>query len=119
LDDYRKLPNGLGLLCREQGEGNLTQGTIVSAFTGDPLMETCLIWLKAEEGEKKFDPASAGIKRDPMDGQPLRIDLKERLIRSIGADSKLGELEKPTEWTGFRVVAGDPALKVPRWQNER
>jgi hypothetical protein len=116
LDDYRKMPNGLYHLLEEQLDYSSTLAVLGGGLIMDAQMATCLRWLEAEKTGGEFGPNSSGIVQDPMNGRLLRIDMKSRLIRSVGANSQVDQDEVVPAWVGFHRVLKDPALRVPVWR---
>lgn len=89
LEDYRKAPNGLGDLFRDQ-LNNVSSEVIAGNFFKDPAVETCIAWLTAEGEGLRFLPSSPGIGLDPIDGKLLRIDPGKRSIKRHRDPSKNG-----------------------------
>jgi len=116
LDDYRKMPNGLYRLQEEQLKQSSTFSVMGGAEMMDAQMATCLHWLEAERAGREFVSGSPEIAQDPMNGKPLRVEVKSRLIRSVGGDFQVNQGEAVPARVGFHRVLQDPALRVPVWR---
>lgn len=115
MEDYKALPNGLYVLISEQAG----RGPDITAYSS-PLvlnaqMETCLLWLKAEQSGKRFDETNPTISKDPMNGKPLRVEVDSRFILSVGSNLKPDEPTPLTSEAGFSTL-GEPLLRVPKWR---
>lgn len=119
LADYMKRPNGLGDLLHEQTEPILTNGMWSSALSRGALLDACLLWLKLEQEGKTIEASRFTAFLDPVDGKPLGIDLKRRIIRSRGPNQKVDSPDDnadPLPAAGFFRGGDDPLVVVPRWR---
>lgn len=118
LEDYRKLPNGLGDLFYEQAD-NFSGGPMwINGLCRQRLLDACLIWLKRERDGLDVTVGSFKELTDPISGKPLDIDFERRVIRCRGWDGKAAPLKPEELKPGFHDEEDDYLFVVPRW-NER
>jgi len=115
LDDYRKLPNGMGDFLEDYSPG-YHQGGLSNILFHQPAMETCIAWLKTEGEGNDFIGDSPGVKPDPVTGEPLKIEPEHRRIRSVGADLKFEMMGEIKRLPGITVSDDDLLLQVPSWR---
>lgn len=116
LEDYRRMPNGLHFLLAEQTDPSSSIYVWGMTQVLAAQMETCFAWLRAEREGKAFNADDPSIAKDPMEGKPLRVDEKQRLIFSIGSDFRPEKSEEIPAGIGFHRALPDPAFRVPKWR---
>lgn len=119
LEDYRKLPNGLGDLLFEQGKNSPIDPPWIQGFCRQRLLDACLIWLKRERDGLDVTAHSFKELTDPISGEPLDIDLERRVIRCRGWDGKAAPIGPDDLKPGFHSEQDDFLLVVPRWKERR
>jgi hypothetical protein len=120
LEDYAKRPNGLGDLFHEQADLSMQNQTWSSALSRRPLLDACLRWLKLERDGQSIDDSCFKDFLDPVDGKPLKIDIKLRTIRTRGPNQKADPPDVgggPLPAAGFFYKGDDSIIVVPRWRN--
>lgn len=119
LEDYRKLPNGLGDLFNEQ-QDNFPGGPMwINGLCRQRLLDACLLWLKRERNGLNVTADSFKELTDPISGEPLDIDLERRVIRCRGWDRKAAPLNAEKLKPGFHDEEDDFVLVVPRWKERK
>jgi hypothetical protein len=119
LEDYRKLPNGLGDLFYEQ-EDNFPGGPMwIDGLCRQRLLDACLIWLKRERDGLDVTADSFKELTDPISGEALDVDLERRVIRCRGWDGKAAPLDLEKLKPGFHDEADDFFFVVPRWKERK
>lgn len=119
LEDYKKRPNGLGDLYREQMDFSLRCGAWAGGLSRSPLLDACIQWLKLERDGKTVDESCFANLLDPVDGKPMEIDVKHRMIRCRGVNRKTDPRESalgPLPAAGFTMCGDDFIMVVPRWR---
>lgn len=119
IEDYRKIPNGLGDLMFEQGINSPIDPPWIQGLCRQRLLDACLLWLKRER--KGLDVTADSFKdlTDPISGQALDIDLENRVIRCRGWDGKAASLTPEKLKPGFHDEEDDYTLVVPRWKERK
>ena len=119
LEDYRKLPNGLGDLFYEQ-EDDFPGGPMwIDGLCRQRLLDACLLWLKRERDGLDVTAGSFKELTDPIGGEPLDIDLERRVIRCREWDGKAAALNPENLKPGFHIEEDDFILVVPRWKDRK
>ena len=118
IEDYRKLPNGLGDLMFEQQRNSKIEPPC-DHLCRQRLLDACLIWLKRERDGLDVTVGSFKELRDPISGEPLDIDFERRVIRSRGWDGKAAPLNLEKLKPGFHDEQDDVLLVVPRWKDRK
>jgi len=119
IEDYRKLPNGLGDLLFEQGKNSPIDPPWIQGLCRQRLLDACLIWLKRERNGLDVTAASFKELTDPISGRPLDIDLEQRVIRCRGWDGKAAPLKSEELKPGFHDEEDGYLFVVPRWKERR
>jgi hypothetical protein len=118
IDDYRKLPNGLGDLMFEQPRNSKIEPRC-DHLCRQRLLDACLLWLKRERNGLDVTAASFKDLTDPISGEPLDIDLERRVIRCRGWDGKAAPLKPEELKPGFHDEEDDYLFVVPRWKERK
>lgn len=119
IEDYHKLPNGLGDLMSEQAKNSPIDPPWIQGLCRQRLLDACLIWLKRERNGLDVTADSFKDLTDPISGQALDIDFESRVIRSRGWDGKAAPLNPEKLKPGFHDEEDDYILAVPRWKERR
>ena len=119
LEDYRKLPNGLGDLFYQQAD-NFSGGPMwINGLCRQRLLDACMLWLKRERNGLDVTATSFKGLTDPIRGQALDIDFENRVIRCRGWDGKAAPLKSENLKPGFYDEDDDFLFVVPRWKERK
>ena len=118
IEDYRKLPNGLGDLMFEQPRNPKIEPPC-DDLCRQRLLDACLIWLKRERDGLDVTADSFKELTDPISGEPLDIDFENRVIRCRGWDGKAAPLKPEKLTPGFHDEEDDYILVAPRWKERK
>jgi hypothetical protein len=119
IEDYRKLPNGLGDLLFEQGKNSPIDQPWIQGLCRQRLLDACLIWLKRERDGLDVTADYFKELTDPISGEPLDIDFENRVIRCRGWDGKAAPLKPEKLTPGFHHEEDDYILVAPRWKERK
>ena len=118
IEDYRKLPNGLGDLMFEQPRNPKIEPPC-DHLCRQRLLDACLLWLKRERNGLNVTVDSFKDLTDPISGDPLDIDFENRVIRCRGWDGKAAPLKPEKLTPGFHHEEDDYLFVVPRWKERK
>lgn len=119
IDDYRKLPNGLGDLMFEQGKNFWGGPPWINGLRRQRLLDACLLWLKRERNGLDVTADTFKEITNPISGRALDIDLDRRVIRCRGWDGKAAPVNTNKLNPGFHDEQDDFLLVVPRWKERK
>ncbi len=119
IEDYRKLPNGLGDLMSEQAKNSPIDPPWIQGLRRQRLLDVCLLWLQRERNGLDVTADSFKHLTDPISGKALDIDFENRVIRCRGWDGKAAPLDIEGLKPGFHDKEDDHILVVPRWKERK
>ncbi len=122
IDDYRKLPNGLGDLIFEQGKNFWGGPPWINGLRRQRLLDACLLWLNQERNGLDVTAGTFKEITNPISGRAFDIDLDRRVVRCRGWDNKASPMTDGKMEPGFQAAvyeSDDYILAVPRWKERK